>query len=262
MIFDAIGKEIGSPEKKSSVLDEERKSLPVNMCTVCAHSFDEHSFSCSCSPAKNHPARTYLFIYSRERNKARLLPRKKRDCVKKEEKRNEKMVGFSEENIHGVGSEGKELSLSSLFSLEHTVNNSFRIINTVEKIAFRNIIYAFTCLSVGLFSPSFTVEAFHFSFFLFFFYFVSSQNSFSTFFLRNPRFGNGCVEREVSKTRSIDRIPRQFAVEGKFVCALCAASNSIPRSSGSLTSLFVDTNLASLLLLRLLRPPAAKGHHR
>lgn len=141
-------------------------------------------------------------------------------------------------------------------------NNSFRIINTVEKIAFRNIIYAFTCLSVGLFSPSFTVEAFHFSFFLFFFYFVSSQNSFSTFFLRNPRFGNGCVEREVSKTRSIDRIPRQFAVEGKFVCALCAASNSIPRSSGSLTSLFVDTNLASLLLLRLLRPPAAKGHHR
>lgn len=81
------------------------------------------------------------------------------------------MVGFSEENIHGVGSQGKELSLSSLFSLEHTVNNSFRIINTVEKIAFRNIIYAFTCLSVGLFSPSFTVEAFHFSFFLFFFLF-------------------------------------------------------------------------------------------
>lgn len=171
------------------------------------------------------------------------------------------MVGFSEENIHGAGSEGKELSLSSLFSLEHTVNNSFRIINTVEKIAFRN-------LRVHLSICSFIFTEFHgrgFSFFLFSFYFVStvsSQNSFSTFFLRNPRFGNGCVEREVSKTRSIDRIPRQFAVEGKFVCALCAASNSIPRSSGSLTSLFVDTNLASLLLLRLLRPPAAKGHHR
>lgn len=32
------------------------------------------------------------------------------------------MVGFSEENIHGVGSQGKELSLSSLFSLEQFVS--------------------------------------------------------------------------------------------------------------------------------------------
>lgn len=54
----------------------------------------------------------------------------------------------------------------------------------------------------------------------FFFYVFSSQSQ---------------IREQRGKTRSIDKILRQFAVEGKFVCALCAASNSIPRSSGSLT---------------------------
>lgn len=113
-----------------------------------------------------------IYLYTRA-NETKLVCYRERNATawKKKKKETKKMVGFSEENIHGVGSQGKELSLSSLFSLEHTVNNSFRIINTVEKIAFRNIIYAFTCLSVGLFSPSFTVEAFHFSFFSLFFLF-------------------------------------------------------------------------------------------
>lgn len=78
--------------KKGSVSDEEGKSLSRLMCAQYARTVltKQFFFPLLCSPAKNHPARTYLFIYSRERNKARLLPRKKRGCVKKERKRNEK----------------------------------------------------------------------------------------------------------------------------------------------------------------------------
>lgn len=56
-----------------------------------------------------------------------------------------------------------------------------------------------------------------------------------------------------------DGISRQFVVEWKFVCPLCATSNSIPASSGSLTFLFVARISPRYFRPRLLRTLVASS---